>query len=164
MFVPDRATHYLITKETGSRVCRLEFFQDKKEAKYEFDKIVMPNYHTLAQWGPVSELPGIFANPDNQHLRDAVQAITDNKHKLPPTRSKYHREIKPGVWVDVYETCGAFLGAITDPMFCRIRTSVEHAVKKLLAPGARGHKEMRQDLEEARESISRAIEQIDEWV
>lgn len=161
MFVPDRAKFFVASKNPGSSVTTIQFFDYGPDANRCF--IDMHNPEISLKWGMISELPGIFANPDNQHLRDAVQAITDNKHKLPETRSKYDREIRPGVWVDVYETCGAFLGAITDPLFLRIRTAVDHAVKKLLAPGARGHKELRSDLKEARDSIDRAIQQLDEW-
>lgn len=63
--------------------------------------------------------------------------------------SKYHREIKPGVHVDVYAVLVAF--GVTNP-------ADAHAIKKLLMPGQRGHKDAIQDREEAIASIRRAIE------
>ena len=51
--------------------------------------------------------------------------------------------------VDVYDVLRAF--AVTDP-------AVQHAVKKLLCSGIRGHKDRKQDLEEAVQSIERAID------
>ncbi len=63
--------------------------------------------------------------------------------------SKYHREIKPGVWIDVYSVLVAF--GVTNP-------ADAHAIKKLLMPGQRGAKSAIQDREEAIMSIYRAIE------
>jgi len=63
--------------------------------------------------------------------------------------NKYQREIKPGVWVDVYDVLMAF--NVANP-------ATAHAVKKLLCPGQRGHKSAAQDLTEARMAIDRAIE------
>jgi len=51
--------------------------------------------------------------------------------------------------VDVYDVLRAF--AVTDP-------AIQHAVKKLLCSGNRGQKDRRQDLEEAVQSIERAID------
>lgn len=64
-------------------------------------------------------------------------------------RSKYHREIKPGVWVDVYSVLVAY--GVTNP-------ADAHAIKKMLMPGGRGAKDSIQDREEAIASLKRAIE------
>lgn len=64
-------------------------------------------------------------------------------------KNKYQREIKPGVWVDVYDVLKAF--NVTCP-------AVAHAVKKALAPGQRGHKDTAQDMREVIQSMERAIE------
>ena len=62
--------------------------------------------------------------------------------------NKYQRECK-GVLIDVYDVLQAF----------DVRNSAtQHAIKKLLAAGKRGHKDNIQDLGEARDSIVRAIE------
>lgn len=80
-------------------------------------------------------------------------------------RNKYDREIRPGVYADVYDAVGAFFAEIPpEPLWLRIRDAIAHAAKKILAPGQRGHKELRQDLVEARDSIDRGIEMVDEWV
>lgn len=63
--------------------------------------------------------------------------------------SKYHKEIKPNVYVDVYDVLLAF--RVENP-------AVQHAIKKLLAPGKRGVKSTITDLEEAIISTNRAIE------
>lgn len=62
--------------------------------------------------------------------------------------SKYHRTIK-GVTLDVYDVLQAW--KVSNP-------ATQHAIKKLLMPGTRGHKDTLQDLTEARQSIDRAIE------
>lgn len=62
--------------------------------------------------------------------------------------SKYHRVFK-GVTLDVYEVLA--LWNVTNP-------ATQHAIKKLLMPGQRGSKDLIQDLNEARQSIDRAIQ------
>lgn len=62
--------------------------------------------------------------------------------------NKYQRECR-GVYLDVYDILKAF--EVINP-------AVQHAIKKLLASGKRGYKDTKQDLEEARDSITRAIE------
>lgn len=70
-------------------------------------------------------------------------------HESTSARNKYEREIKPGVWVDVYSVLVAF--NVTNP-------ADAHAIKKMLMPGRRGTKDSIQDREEAIASIKRAIE------
>lgn len=65
------------------------------------------------------------------------------------SRNKYQREIRPGVWVDVYDVLAAF--NVTCP-------AMAHAIKKCLAPGQRGVKDSAQDKREAIASIDRSIE------
>lgn len=69
-------------------------------------------------------------------------------------RNKYDREILPGVYVDVYDVLGAFK---TNSV------AIDHAVKKLLAPGQRGVKDRITDLNEAIESIQREIDRVSQW-
>ncbi|MCF6207605.1 MAG: hypothetical protein L3J47_12070 [Sulfurovum sp.] len=63
-------------------------------------------------------------------------------------KNKYQRECK-GITIDVYDVLVAF--NVTNP-------ATAHAIKKLLMPGVRGHKDKLTDLKEAKESIVRAIE------
>jgi hypothetical protein len=64
-------------------------------------------------------------------------------------KSKYHVEITPNIWVDVYDVLNAF------DVECH---AVGHAIKKLLKPGQRGYKDAEQDKREAIASIERSIE------
>jgi len=70
-------------------------------------------------------------------------------------KSKYHREIKPGVWVDVYDVLDAF-----DPE--NRNAADDHAIKKMLLPGKRGVKCGRRDRVEAIQSLERSLQKIDE--
>lgn len=63
--------------------------------------------------------------------------------------SKYHREIKPGVWVDVYDVLAAW--GVSNP-------ALQHLIKKALQPGNRGHKSREQDLDDIVASAKRARE------
>lgn len=64
--------------------------------------------------------------------------------------NKYQKTIK-GVTVDVYDVLRAF--EVTSP-------PIQHAIKKLLMPGNRGHKDQLQDVQEALQSIQREIEYL----
>lgn len=79
----------------------------------------------------------------NQGRRHLVLLLWDG------TVNKYQREIKPGVFVDVYDVIVAF--GVSNP-------GIQHAIKKLLCAGSRGHKDERTDYEEAYVAIFRAIE------
>lgn len=63
--------------------------------------------------------------------------------------NKYQREIKPGVFVDVYDVLQAF--NVTNP-------ALQHLVKKALAVGQRGHKDVAEDLQDIVDSAIRAQE------
>lgn len=52
--------------------------------------------------------------------------------------SLYHREILPGVWVDVYDLLDCFKTG---------SPALDHAAKKILAPGKRGYKDRKEDIE-----------------
>jgi len=88
------------------------------------------------------KLMGMF----NTAARNAIES------KSGIVKNKYQREVK-GIFIDVYNILKAF--DVTDP-------AIAHATKKLLAAGKRGHKDRKQDLMEAIESIKRAIELEDE--
>lgn len=68
--------------------------------------------------------------------------------------NKYLREIKPGVFIDVYDVLRAF--NVTDPC-------IQHAIKKQLMPGTRGAKDSNQDIMEAIQSLERSIQMQKEW-
>lgn len=68
-----------------------------------------------------------------------------------PAPNKYQRTV-PSTTIDVYDVLHAY--NVTNP-------ATQHAVKKLLQPGNRGHKDTLTDLREALASIQRAI-QIEE--
>jgi len=74
-----------------------------------------------------------------------------DKIKTYPTTdkgAKYRKEV-PSTTIDVYDVLVAF--DVVNP-------ATQHAIKKLLAGGKRGHKDLLTDLNEAKHSIDRAIE------
>jgi hypothetical protein len=71
-----------------------------------------------------------------------------------PTRNKYSREIKKGVFVDVYDLLQAF--EVSDPC-------LQHLIKKALAAGKRGHKDALTDYKDILASAKRALELYEEW-
>ena len=62
--------------------------------------------------------------------------------------NKYQRQV-PGTIIDIYDVLKAW--GVTCP-------ATQHAIKKLLQPGERGHKDKLTDLREALASVERAIQ------
>ena len=87
----------------------------------------------------------------NQLAKDANAQFTAYFNNEKSKRSKYHREIKPGVWVDVYDVLKAF-----DPQ--NRNAADDHAIKKMLFPGSRGVKGGIQDRKEAIQSLERSMQ------
>ena len=79
--------------------------------------------------------------------------VTVEEFEAPVSNNKYERELTDrqgnSATIDVYDVLQAF--NVTCP-------ATQHAVKKLLCTGVRGHKDGDTDLLEAREAITRAIE------
>lgn len=63
--------------------------------------------------------------------------------------SKYTRQIKPEVYVDVYDVLLAW--GVTNP-------ALQHLIKKALQAGNRGHKDLATDLQDIIDSATRAKE------
>lgn len=96
------------------------------------------------QWFAIAQRERVTSVNDDRLARDfgVDQLIAESG-------SKYHREIKPGVWVDVYDVLVAW--GVTNP-------ALQHLIKKALQPGERGHKDVEQDLQDILHSAKRAIE------
>ena len=65
----------------------------------------------------------------------------------------YYMNVEHLIWVDVYRILKLY--EVTDPC-------IQHAIKKLLVAGGRGSKDTMKDLNEAIDSIGRAINMMQE--
>ena len=63
--------------------------------------------------------------------------------------NKYSKEIREGVYVDVYDVLQAF--GVTNP-------ALQHLIKKALQAGNRGHKDLMTDMQDIIDSAIRAKE------
>lgn len=90
---------------------------------------------------------------EHRKINEALSKPMVSTDNAKATANKYEREISDrqgnSATVDVYDVLKAF--DVTCP-------ATQHAVKKLLCSGIRGHKDLTTDLIEAKESIVRAIE------
>lgn len=82
----------------------------------------------------------VFEN-DEQDLNDCICE--------PEADNKYLHEIKPGIFIDVYDVLMAW--NVTNP-------ALQHLIKKALQAGGRGHKSREQDLQDIIDSAIRAKE------
>lgn len=78
---------------------------------------------------------------DEQDLNDCIGS--------PEADNKYLHEIKPGIFIDVYDVLMAW--NVTNP-------ALQHLIKKALQAGERGHKSREQDLQDIIDSAIRAKE------
>jgi len=74
--------------------------------------------------------------------------------------SKYDKKIIKKISINGWESDAAFTIDVYDVLtaFNVTNPATQHAIKRLLMPGERGHKTKAQDLQEALDSIKRAIE------
>lgn len=84
------------------------------------------------------------------HWTDSL--VERPKHKSPSKHTHYHKPTNGAESVDVYWVLNAW------QVDCH---ATGHAIKKLLNAGERGAKSKKQDLQEAIDSIKRAIELLD---
>lgn len=78
-----------------------------------------------------------------------IQAIHDKYKEEPKHKPKYHHYIKDVSHLeclDIYRVCD--LWEVIDPC-------IQHSVKKLLAAGSRGYKDVAKDIQEAIDSLER---------
>jgi len=145
-YIPEWATHYKITSTEGlgpREYLEIEFFEN-----YSWQ-----HGHSILGMHPIADLAKDLAIADVcQQIKDKPlsERIAEAVRPTEKVRSKYHREIKPGVYVDVYDVLNAF------GVKCH---ALAHAIKKLLMPGERGAKGYKQDCQEAIQSINRSIDE-----
>lgn len=105
---------------------------------------VKKDYHTVITYND------LMANylPKDTVLNDAVDEALKEVSKNEDKPNKYKKQYK-GIEIDVYDVLKAF--NVVNP-------AIQHAIKKLLAGGQIGYKDVKQDYNEAIQSIKRGIE------
>jgi len=119
----------------------LDDLMDEVNAETDGDIVTMDNMKELLN----------EANDSVKHIvRPARMGLTEDRNVIP--RNKYMREVAPGIWIDVYDIIDAF--DVTDG-------GMQHALKKILACGSRGHKDEEEDRSDILASIVRSNEIFD---
>lgn len=120
-------------------LCYLDEYED-----YLFEDNEKRDYHTIITYNDLlaNYLPKDTAL--NNAVDEALKEVTKNEDKP----NKYKKQCK-GIEIDVYDVLKAF--NVVNP-------AIQHAIKKLLAGGQRGYKDVEQDYNEAIQSIQRGIE------
>lgn len=108
------------------------------------------HFNTFGTYSTDEEIINWYFNHDSPikdvkigHTSEVINEAIDES-----SVNKYARNFK-GSKIDVYDVL--MLWDVTNP-------AIQHAIKKLLQPGKRGHKDMETDLKEALRSVERAIE------
>lgn len=97
----------------------------------------------------VEAVAGRHVDQPGESLGRKLLMIDEFMAQRAPKASKYHREIKPGVIVDVYDVLQAW--RVDNP-------ALQHLIKKALQAGQRGHKSRDEDLKDIVDSAVRARE------
>ena len=129
----------------------MEYFRIEtlEELKKAYDQLKWHPEYDLQREIDAFEILGhrsIRKNYDGYHYIGSDSWNTELDTEIPSPLKKYNAMLK-GVEVDVYDVLKAF------DVKC---PATQHAIKKLLKAGKRGHKDAQQDLTEAIESINRA--------
>ena len=120
------------------------YFSDNEYPRTSDDLPLEEELVTAFNWQNTDEGVEIWSDVD---IGD-FDSFRDFHNNVPSqVSSKYQVNIK-GTPCDVYDVLKAF--DVRNP-------AIQHAIKKLLMPGRRGHKDKLQDLLEAKQSIVRAI-------
>lgn len=166
-YVGADITHWRYSKIKASELAQDGLTADKIEVK-TIEASVDASYLTGCPWAQVPNVKSV-AEPIKAHVEangpgpytyswagGEVFFLGPGFAEIPaePARNKYMREIKPGVWVDVYDILNAF--KVTDPC-------LQHLLKKALAVGQRGHKDTAEDYKDILASAERAVELFEEW-
>lgn len=75
----------------------------------------------------------------------------DKTIPVQPKHSHYHKNVSQYDTIDIYALCKIF--DIQDPSGC-----TQHAIKKLLVTGQRGHKDRLRDLQDVIDTVKRLVE------
>ena len=132
----------------------IHFFKQEEQAitiqdtrGYKEQAPCNPYYAKVAPRWVLEQRLGLKDSTDDELFNAVVELIPK---PIEPKQNKYNREVK-GVTVDVYDVLKAF--NVTCP-------ATQHALKKMLCAGLRGHKDIQTDLDEAIASLQRAKELV----
>ena len=103
-------------------------------------------YYTIngKRWNP---LIGWFTRMFDETDIDVRHEYKDEK----PKHSHYHKGVSDYQTIDVYAVCKIF--DVQDTSGC-----LQHAIKKLLVTGQRGHKDRQTDIQNAIDTLNRLLE------
>lgn len=74
-----------------------------------------------------------------------------SKDSMKPKHSHYHKDVSDYDTIDIYAVCKIF--DVQDTSGC-----LQHAIKKLLVTGKRGHKDRQTDIQNAVDTLNRLLE------
>lgn len=83
------------------------------------------------------------------YFKPSKQGRKDGSQK--PKHSHYHKDVSQYDTIDVYAVCKIF--DVQDTSGC-----LQHAIKKLLVTGQRGHKDRQTDIQNAIDTLNRLLE------
>lgn len=83
------------------------------------------------------------------YLGDLIKGRKDDGSK--PKHSHYHKDVSDYETIDIYAVCKIF--DVQDTSGC-----LQHAIKKLLVTGKRGHKDRQTDIQNAIDTLNRLLE------
>jgi hypothetical protein len=145
----------------GPEHCEIIEEKSKCEPKLPFKVRCVDNDVSPFVFGATYEVTGVYEDKDyliygwtGTWRKDRFEIVPDPEEEAVVERNKYMREVKPGVWVDVYDLLKAF--DVSDPC-------LQHLIKKALAAGKRGHKDALTDYKDILDSAKRALELYKEW-
>jgi hypothetical protein len=142
---PEWASMKLVTSSGSTSFAEGFTPGSKRTNVHDVNLITIITEQGLTQFSVIAQRTESFGNAIDLEF---CKANPDHPNCKCKEQYKYNRPCK-GITLDIYDVLQAF--AVTNP-------ATQHAIKKLLCAGLRGHKDKMQDLTEALKSIERAIE------
>lgn len=90
-----------------------------------------------------------YTDESNSCLKSKQVEVTKQKYSPSSKHSHYFKDVSKLDKIDVYSVLALF--EVTDPC-------IQHAVKKLLCTGNRGHKDFNKDVQDSIDSLQRCLE------
>ena len=134
------ADYYVLSEDWQTPLSRSDYEQYCKE---QDEKLLSDIDNALIRHDQGGALAAVFLEHSHAYKENELSQST----KASLRKNKYQREIKPGVFVDVYDVLKAW--DVKNP-------ALQHLIKKALQPGERGHKDLQQDLDDIIASALRA--------
>ena len=145
-----------IAQDKDGCICKYSIFPDLRKNGWYAEE----NEFTVIEMGFVKEINGWKESLINLETHDyeiskgiLIRVDKEGNKSQAVKHAHYRKDVKHIDYIDVYRIIELY--ELHDPCF-------QHALKKILVPGARGHKDLTKDINDIIDTMQRKLEMIAE--